>query len=324
MAVDIKNYSKGGFLVGVSEREIVDLVLSSFDADSHLKELNENFSRKLLEGIKSSGVPLESAVSTMAAVPVKYKRVKVRDPNIEFSSDDGIFTPSGLVDHIALAHHAGFNLFDLLNDGTGYTALQLGGEKLYFVLMRNAQLNGMPEQDKKKFQYRLAIWNGDGELVGFRNHYVMDFSLSRWANGLVVGGLERINIDFSGASKELGLVFGYGAGDGLWVSPTHRRRNIGTALETIATSFIPSEVLGIDKVLVYPGTGEAKNFYWQFGYDDDVSGTDGWVYSSKRSMPKVNILPLRSDDPTRSELKLNPHYSLSWQYAKALNANPKK
>ena len=284
-------------LVDLNDRGIVDLVLSSFDADSGLKELSENFSRELIEGIKRAGVPLDSAVKAMTAVPTRYKRIKVRDPHVEFSHDYGIFTPSSLVDHIALAHHVGFNLFDLLDDKIGYATLQLGNEIFYFALMRNMPISALEAASQRHgFEYRLAIWDEKGEIIGFRNHYINPDSYigQNYRAPAVEGYRKEINVDFIGKSRDLRFSFDnpnesavlvdqhlvdldrkqgvrdYAIrecrDDGIWVHPAYRRRRIGHTLDNIASKFIPKEILGMDFVLVKPG-GEFHQIGSVVGYE---------------------------------------------------------
>ena len=300
----------------------IERAISAFDRDTNDRDFFQTFMKSFMEGVSVAGLPMDFSAKQLSLIPERYRRLKTRDPNKIHSGETEVFAPHGLVDHLALIYYNGFNIFDLFDDSKGYTTLELNGERFYFVLMRNMPISALAsEENKKRFEYRLVIWDDSRQLIGFRNHYVqVDFPYdSSRAQTVVRGYWGAINVDFYGRSVHLGLNFEKPSNDGVWTRPDHRKRGIGRTLENIASGFIPAELLGIRKVVVQPGTKESKDFYWAVGYDDG----NGWTMGSNRDFPKVMTLP-RNPSIVLEMLKasgqvINQDYSPTWQYARLLS-----
>lgn len=297
---------------------------------------------------------LDSALANAIELQKSGVTVELKENTAEvknkMSDENEIFTPHGLVDHVALAYYNKFNLFDLLDDKHGYTNLEIGDEKFVIALMRNQPISSLESQGEKlDFQYRLGVWTHDGELVGFRNHYVSEETMitPNYFTVAVKGIGKFIKVDFWGASQGLGLSFEKPTDDGIWVHPDYRRRHIGHTLENIASDFIP-KVLDIPYVVAYPGeyileTKEgkfpikagsswvppnpkaevAKDFFWVAGYEDDLNPRGMVKRFLNKHFPEINVLPKDYQSISQrllgQKLEINPDYSPTWQYTMLLN-----
>lgn len=299
-------------------------ILSDFEVSPQAADQKhiDDFLEKFSLGAEQAGLPNDFAAEQLSSIPKKYRRLKTTDPRTIYRDETEIFTPSALVDHLALMRYNRFNIFDLFDGDKGYTHLLIGDEDFIFALMRNMPISDLHSNEKRmKFEYRLAVWTNDGKLVGFRNHYVDPSShISIHAVVPAVQGYKRpINVSFYGQSKDLGLGFKQQTNYGIWVNPDYRKKGIAATLENIASGFMPAELLGIALVLVYPGAKESKDFYWAVGYDE----ADNWTLRTSRSFPEVKVLPrnlpIVSEMLKASGQVLNQDYSPTWQYARLLS-----